>query len=127
MQNRHALKLLDAMFPGDPARLVPAAAGTSAPARLAALFPHLDEIDSLLADEALPEDPNAVLKVLKARASHLVDRFVEQAVIAYFSDPAVAHALTGKRTPLFPNHTMMPDIDYELLEPVLEAFGHADD
>jgi hypothetical protein len=124
MPNRRALELLDAMFPGDPARLVPAAAGTDVAARLAALLPDLN---ALLADKALPDDPNTALKILKARAPDLVDRFVEQAVTAYFCDPAVAHALTGKSTPLFPNHTVMPDIDYDLVEPVLQAFGHADD
>ncbi len=115
------------MFPGDPAHLVPAAAVTGAAARLAALFPHLDDIDAMIAGQALPDDPDAALKILKARAPDLVDRFVEQAVVAYFSDPAVAYALTGKPTPLFPNHTVMPDIDYDLLAPVLQALGHADD
>lgn len=124
MPNRRALELLEAMFPGDPARRIPAATGTSAAARLAALLPDLE---ALLGDDALPADPNAALKILKARAPELVDRFVEQAVIAYFSDPAVAHALTGKSAPLFPTHTVMPDINYDLIEPVLRAFGRADD
>jgi hypothetical protein len=127
MSDRPALELLDAMFPGDPARMVPAAAVTGAPVHLAALFPHLDEIDALIAGEALPDDPGAALKILKSRAPDLIDRFVEQAVVAYFSDPAVARALTGKPTPLFPNLTVMPDIDYDLLEPVLQVLGHPHD
>lgn len=116
-----ALELLDAMFPGDPARLIPAAAATGTAARLAALLPDLE---ALLIGEAVPDDPNAALRILRARASDLVDRFTEQAVIAYFSDPAVAHALTGKPTPLFPNHSVLPEIDHDLVEPVLRAFGH---
>jgi hypothetical protein len=127
MSDRPALELLEAMFPGDPARVVPAAAATGASIQLAALFPHLDQIDALIAGEALPDDPGAALKILKARAPDLVDRFVEQAVVAYFSDPVVARALTGKPTPLFPNLTVMPDIDYDLLEPVLQVLGHPDD
>jgi hypothetical protein len=127
MSDRPALELLEAMFPGDPARVVPAAAATGASTQLAALFPHLDQIDALIAGEALPDDPGAALKILKARAPDLVDRFVEQAVVAYFSDPVVARALTGKPTPLFPNLTVMPDIDYDLLEPVLQVLGHPDD
>lgn len=114
------------MFPGDPRRAIPAARATGAAACLERLFPHLDDIDALMAGDA-PDDPDRVLKMLKARAPDLVDQFIEQAIVAYFSDPAVSHALTGKPTPLFPNNTVMPDIDFDLLEPVLQALGHDDD
>jgi hypothetical protein len=127
MSDRPSLDLFRAMFPGDPARGAPAAAATAAVANLKAHFDRLDDIDALLRG-GTAGDPNDVLKALKARALDLIDRFVEQAVIAYFSDPTVSRALTGKPTPLFPNHTVMPDIDYDLLEPVLaNCRGHADD
>jgi hypothetical protein len=131
MSDRPSLDLFFSMFPGCPSRGTPAAAATAAVANLGAYFDTLDEIDALLRDGISHDaagDPNDVLKALKVYAPHLIDRFVEQAVIAYFSDPAVFHALTGKRTPLFPQHTVMPDMDYDLLEPVLaNCRGHAND
>ncbi|CAP56947.1 hypothetical protein GDI3004 [Gluconacetobacter diazotrophicus PA1 5] len=110
------------MFPGDPLRQVPEARATGARLRLQNGFPYLDEIDALLDGDTTQEwrqDPNGCLKMLKARAPDVVDLFIEQAIMAYFSDPIVSHVLTGKATPLFPHHVVMPDIDYDLLEPVL--------
>lgn len=123
MSNRHALALLDAMFPGEAARGVPAASAT----RVASSLISLCDIGALLGDEVLPDDPNAALKLLRGLAPDLVDSFVREAVVGYFADPVVARALTGKPTPLFPTQTIMPDIDFALLEPVLQKFGHADD
>ncbi len=131
MSDRPSLDLFRAMFPGDPHRGVPAASETAAVTNLESHFDRLDDIDALLRDRTSLDaggEPNGVLNALKARALDLIDGFVEQAVISYFSDPAVFRALTGKPTPLFPNHTVMPDIDYDLLEPVLaKCRGHADD
>jgi hypothetical protein len=127
MSDRPALELFFAMFPGDVGRGVPAARDTAAAARLEALLPELAEVDHLIAGAALPDDADAAVKALKALSPDLVDRFVTEAVTAYFSDPAVARALTGRPVPLFPNHTVMADIDYDLLEPVYAARGLADD
>lgn len=114
------------MFPGAPERGVPAARDTAAPARLKALLPELGEIDRLIAGAQLPDDADAAVKALRALSPDLVDRFATEAVTAYFSEPAVARALTGRPVPLFPNHTVMADIDYDLIEPVY-ARGAADD
>ncbi len=131
MSDRLSLELVGAMFPGDPARGIPAAAATGTGARLEANFVALAEVDALLSSMEPQDrnvDPNEVIKSLKAQAADLVDLFIEQAIVAYFSDPAVSVALTGKPTPLFPNHTVMADIDYDLLEPVLtNCEGHADE
>lgn len=131
MLDRPSLDLFHLMFPGDLARGAPAAAATAAGANLKACFDRLDDVDALLRKESALDvkgDPNVVLEALKAQAPDLIDRFIEQSVIAYFSESAVIRALTGKPTPLFPNHTVMPDIDYDLLEPVLmNCRGHADE
>jgi hypothetical protein len=119
------------MFPGDPGRGIPAAAATGAVARIEGSFPGFGEVDALLRDVAPAEiaaNPDGVIKALKAQAADLMDSFIEQAILAYFSDPAVSVALTGKPTPLFPNNTVMADIDYDLLEPVLtNCGGNVDD
>lgn len=115
------------MFPGAPERGVPAARDTAAASRLEKLLPELAEVDRLIAGAELPEDADAAVRTLKALSPDLVDRFATEAVTAYFSEPAVARALTGRPVPLFPNHTVMADIDYDLLEPVYAARGLADD
>lgn len=131
MSDRPSLDLFRAMFPGDPARGAPAAAATGAVDGLVTQFDELSDVDALLLEREpgdVTDDPNETLKLLKAKAPELVDRFVERAIVAYFSDPAVSRALTGKASPLFPNHTVMPDIDFDLLEPVLaNCRGHADE
>ena len=131
MSDRPSLDLFYLMFPGDLARGAPGAADTAAGANLQTCFDRLDGVDALLSEVSALDaegDPNIILKALKAQAPDLIDRFIEHCVIAYFSDPAVVPALTGKPTPLFPKHTVMPDIDYDLLEPVLiNCRGHTDD
>ncbi|MGW9949510.1 hypothetical protein J2W92_004861 [Rhizobium leguminosarum] len=121
VSDRPSYKLLARMFPGEPERSVPAF-DTIAAARLVERFAGLDEIDALILKEteaAWPEDVNVLLKALRSGAPDLVDHFTEQAVVLYFSTPAVSRALTGKPVPLFPNRTVMDDIDYDLLEPVI--------
>ncbi len=131
ISNRPSLNLFCAMFPGDAVRSVPAAAATTALVSFQKHFSALDEVDTLLREghaESAAGDPNDILKALKTSAPDLIDRFIEQAVMAYFSDPAVSRALTSKPTPLFPHATVMPEIDYDLLEPVItNCRGHAHD
>lgn len=114
------LKLLDAMFPGEPARNVPDFTGSGAFETLRKRFGDLQAIAELLSAEALSEDINGLLKQMKAAGGDKVERFIEEAMIAYFSAPSVSVPLTGKPSPLFPNATVMKEIDFALLEPVLE-------
>ena len=126
MSDRLSLDLFHLMFPGDLSRNIPAAADTAAGVTLQTYFANLDDVDALLREGSALEaerDPNVILKALKAQAPDLIDRFIQQGVIAYFSDPTVVRTLTGKPTPLFPNHNQLPDIDYDLLEPVLANRG----
>jgi hypothetical protein len=121
VSDRPSYKLLARMFPGEPERSVPAFDAIAA-ARLGERFAGLDEIDALILKEteaAWPEDVNVLLKALRSGAPDLVGHFTEQVVVLYFSTPAVSRALTGKPVPLFPNRTVMDDIDYDLLEPVI--------
>ncbi|MFW8642672.1 GMC family oxidoreductase [Rhizobium beringeri] len=104
VSDRPSYKLLARMLPGEPERSVPAFDAIAA-ARLGERFAGLDEIDALILKEteaAWPEDVNVLLKALRSGAPDLVDHFTEQAVVLYFSTPAVSRALTGKPVPLFP-------------------------
>ena len=122
MPDRPVFELFRVMFPGDSGRHVPGAKETNAAECLQKNFRHLDEIDALLdgcGHLDMGRDLNGFLKELRGRSSDLVDSFITHAIIAYFSDPVVSHALTGKRSPLFPHAVSMDDIDYALLEPVI--------
>lgn len=119
------LKLLDAMFPGEPGRNVPCFSASGAFEVFRQRFGDLDAIVGLLPADALTfatalEDINSLLKQMKAAGGESVERFIDQAMIAYFSAPSVSIPLTGKPSPLFPNATVMKEIDFALLEPVLE-------
>ncbi|MFT9014138.1 MAG: hypothetical protein ABF990_00170 [Acetobacter sp.] len=123
MSDRPAFELFYLMFPGDPGRQVPGAKDTGAAACLQKNFAQLDDMDTLLGADSLPDwaqDLNGFLKDLRGRAAELTDLFMTHAIMAYFSDPRVSRALTAKPTPLFPHYTALPDIDYDLLAPVLE-------
>jgi hypothetical protein len=48
-----------------------------------------------------------------------VEGLIGHAVTLYFSTPVVSQALTGKPSPLFPHPSVMNEIDYDLLEPVV--------
>jgi hypothetical protein len=119
-------KLLCGMFPGDPDRSVPGFHEIDAFARLEQQFSQMQEIDTLLLEEQRgdwPDDINVLLKMLKNKAPKTVEGFIEHAVISYFSTSAVSRALTGKPSPLFPHPSVMDEIDYNLLEPVIANSG----
>ena len=121
--------LLEAMFPGDTARALPSfkALGAEAFARLdaeaKALTPHLIDHAAALAQLS---DINDTLKALRKLAPEHAQAFTLAALESYFSSPVVISALRGGAAVLFPHARSLPDIDYELLEPVLDRFSGSD-
>ncbi len=120
---------LDLMFPGDADRMMPSfsALGLEALASLeteiAALAPHLNEHGETLAPL---NDINDKLKALRKLATAPTQSFTMAALEAYFTNPSVISALRGDGpTELFPHSRSLPDIDYDLLEPVLERFSES--
>lgn len=63
---------------------------------------------------------NNFLKGLKRFNYNLANQFINGAVDYYFSHPEVLSYLQGDRVPLFPNYRSLPEIDYDLLIPVIE-------
>lgn len=122
--DRPSHELLCAMFPGEEGQQVPGFRDIAAYETLEKLFPKLVVVDALLregeSDDQPPVEVNALLKRLKSREPEIVSDFIDRAVTVYFSAPAVSRALTGKPSPLFPHHAVMSEIDYDLLEPVIE-------
>jgi hypothetical protein len=114
--------LLDEMFPGDPVRGLPpfSALGRAALEKLdteaRALVPYLRDHAETLAPVV---EVNDVLVALRKLAYQPVQDFIFAALNTYFAAPAVVSVLRGGSVFLFPNARVLPDIDYNLLEPVL--------
>lgn len=122
--NSLTAKLLTAMFPGSAERGAPGFLGADLLQRLDARSPEIRAMEFLLMNATQtnwPTDVNLLLKSLKKTEPELVSTFIEQATMVYFSEPAVSRALTGKPSPLFPSATAMAEMDFDLLEPVLNT------
>ena len=65
------------------------------------------------------KDVNDVLKRLRAQDYGLAQSFVSKALDVYFTHPDVISALSMGRTTLFPNERILEDIDYNLLDQVV--------
>lgn len=63
---------------------------------------------------------NEFLKRFKSITFPVANQFIEDAILFYFSHPQVLASLQQGRTTLFPNHQMLPEINYDLLIPVIE-------
>ncbi|MBY6081854.1 hypothetical protein [Ruegeria arenilitoris] len=107
--------LLDHMFPADARRRIPgfrsSGAILDAPAVLVA------RIECLFAKHA-NADINATLKVMRRAAPDEMAAFTIAALEAYYSAPPVVEALRPGPAVLFPHARSLPEIDYDLLEPV---------
>ena len=122
-QSIGAADLLEAMFPGDAARGLPSfeALGPEALARLHAeskalapyLWDHAAEISQF-------SDVNDILKGLRKLAPEQTKALIMAALGIYFSSPLVISRLREGPAVLFPHARSLPDIDYELLEPVVD-------
>ena len=78
----------------------------------------------MLAHEAAlgADDVNAGLKDIKGDVPDAWQAFALAALEAYFSAPAVIRGVRGGPEVLFPHARVLPEIDYDLLAPVLERF-----
>ena len=117
-----AFRLFMVMYPGEGIRGVPDFGDSGAYAVMMENAALISALEHFL-DETLPllegSDINTTIGGLRQRNPELMKSAIEESAIAYFSRPAVATALTGKPSPLFPHPTAMADIDYTLLEPVI--------
>lgn len=115
--------LLEAMFPGDAARALPSfrALGPEVFARLhaeaEALAPHLNDHAEALVQLS---DINDRLKALRKLAPEHMQAFTMAALDSYFAAPGVISVLRGGPAVLFPHARSLSDLDYNLLEPVLD-------
>ena len=113
-------QLLNAMFPGDEARGLPAFSGLGE--TISVTFEDVGYFDLELSVKAYSPgmDVNEVLRLLRANDFDLVQSFVGKALDVYFTHPIVILALKQDEVTLFPNQRILEDIDYNLLEQVVD-------
>lgn len=112
--------LLNDMFPGDKDSNLPSFAQLCEPdAKLFCLSPY-KELCKTLAASPVGSDVNHILKVLRSRHFETTQSFIKEAMDAYFTHPKVISELRRGETTLYPYIRLLDDIDYELLEPVVE-------
>lgn len=63
---------------------------------------------------------NVFLKRFKKVSYTIANEFITGAINFYFSHPQVLASIQNGRTTIFPNYRTLPDIDYDLLIPVIE-------
>ncbi|WP_415890291.1 hypothetical protein ACMXYV_02935 [Neptuniibacter sp. SY11_33] len=117
--NNEALELLDSLFPGNDR--VPGFNQLEERSKLASSIKYLDQVVPLYLNVRgqLPDGGiNEYLKLMKKDKSIKTQDFLESALEVYFSVPEVVRAATGAPVPLFPNQRVLPDVDFDLLEPV---------
>ena len=117
--------LLDRMFPGGGAQGLPSFKSLGEPATSIFAKEGYYNLNNALV-ECLSEfryqdavDVNDVLKRLRAQDYGLAKSSVSKALDVYFTHPDVISALSMGRTTLFPNERILEDIDYDLLEQVV--------
>jgi hypothetical protein len=117
--------LLERMFPGEAERQLPPFA--QACPQFEASLPN--SVREPLARAAAThqaalfgENVNDGLKQIKSEVPEAWQRFSLAALEAYFSAPAVIRGLRGGPEVLFPHARVLPEIDYDLLAPVMERF-----
>jgi hypothetical protein len=64
-------------------------------------------------------DINEFLKLFKKNFYNEANNFIENAINYYFSHPEVLLRIQEGNATLFPNFKALPDIDYDLLIPVV--------
>jgi len=110
------------MFPGDPASKAPSFAALGFDASTLDNLDLVQLLDCALSDfpQTKMTDINQLLSVLRNSHPQLIKEFIDAALVAYFTAPQVIIAIRGGPETLFPHVWPLPDIDYELLEPVFE-------
>lgn len=82
------------------------------------LYQEALELYEEITAEGLSLDINEALKIMRKRKVIDMDGFLQSVLELYFAHPQVIRSITGTPVPLYPSNRVLPDIDYELLEPV---------
>jgi len=115
------VSFLRAMFPGDKPLNIPSIDVLGDFGESVLSFKNVeamtDIVISLEFDESVPI--NEFIKDAKKQCGNpLINDFINDCLEYYFGHSDVIRPLTNKHSPLFPNETVLNDIDFDLLEPV---------
>lgn len=118
-------ELLDSLFPGDTDLGLPLFSEISSAltdrfykeARI-----HIFEIEGAVLSERKGENISELIAYLRKRLPIKMRNFTTLAIQTYFADPKVIKILRNSEPSLFPYPRALPEINFELLEPVIELY-----
>lgn len=118
--------LLDRMFPGTKDGILPVFSDLNVDLSSLIGSDVLEQITISLnaqpQDVLMVDDVNTLLKALRRDIPNTMQDFTLTTLEAYFSASRTVRAVRGGPEVLFPHARVLEDIDYSLLEPVLEKF-----
>ena len=115
-------ELIDRMIPFDSEKRMPCFSDILTLNDILISKSQIKELQALLEHEDLPikgSNIEGILKWLRKKNYSLVKDFEIKLLETYFSNPIIIEKLTGGSSTLFPHQKSLPEIDFELLEPVL--------
>ena len=115
-------ELIDKMIPGDIEKQFPRFSDILTLENVLMSRSFIDELQFLLkqkGDLLQEEDVNVLLKWLRKQNYAAIKDLELKVLEAYFSHPEVIRKLSNGASTLFPHQRFLPEIDFELLEPVM--------
>lgn len=115
------ISFLHAMFPGEQSKNIPAIDLLNDFGIKVKSFKNTNTLNNILIDLKFDESDkiNEFIKKAKMQYGSVeINQFVNDCIAYYFGHKDVIAPLTNKPSPLFPNETVLDDIDFNLLEPV---------
>ena len=112
---------VQAMFPGDLSKSIPSITALDGFDESLVTFKSIDILYEILIslDFKEADDINVFIKNAKNQyGNQAINAFIDDCISFYFGHGDVIAPLTNKQSPLFPNETVLNDIDFDLLEPV---------
>jgi len=112
---------LRAMFPGDQSKNIPSIDVLTDFDEKVLSFKNMDAVSEMIISLEFDESDqiNEFIKKAKSQyGSPIINEFINDCIEYYFGHSNVIMPLTNKHSPLFPNETVLNDIDFDLLEPV---------
>lgn len=109
------------MFPGDQSKNIPSIDVLNDFDEKLLSFKNIDAVNKIIISLEFDESDqiNGFIKKAKSQNdSMVINEFINDCIEYYFGHSDVIMSLTKKHSPLFPNETVLNDIDFDLLETI---------